>query len=157
MRRIQILITALILTLLSACGGNELVFQEQHQFDKHGWNRFKEIYFNPEISDISKPYVVKLHLRLTDKYPYDYMQVQFSKESADGEGYIKMFSIPVKGLDGEFIVPAKDGIHEVKGVLTSQMYFNKPGTYKIGIKQIMPKFDTPGVESISLILEKRND
>jgi gliding motility-associated lipoprotein GldH len=143
--------------LLTACGGNELVFQEQHTFDKHGWNRFKEIYFNPEITDISKPYVVKLQLRLTDKYPYDYMQVQFSKESSDGESYVKLFSIPVKGLDGEFIEPAKDGIHEVNGILTSQMYFNKPGTYKIGIKQIMPKFDTPGVESIILILEKRND
>ena len=156
MKKIQIALFVFITSLMISCGGNEVVFQEAHQFDKFGWNRFKEIYFEPQIQDVSKTYLVKLHLRLNDKYPYDYMQVQFTKESSDGESYIKMFSLPVKGLDGEFLDNPGDSIHIVKGILTNQMFFNKPGKYKIGIKQIMPKFDTPGVESVRLIIEKRN-
>lgn len=156
MKLINHIILSLMLLTLISCGGNEVVFRETKNIDKPGWNRFKELTFTPEIQDISKAYLVKLHLQLTDKYPYDYMQVQFTKSSSDGESYYKIFSIPVKGEDGKFLVDAKNGIHNVKGTLTNQFFFNKAGKYTITIKQLMPKFNTPGVKSVELIIEKRN-
>ncbi len=156
MGKITQIILFLLLATLFSCGGNEVVFRETKTFDNPGWNRFKELTFTPEIQDISKTYLIKLHLELTDNYPFEYMQVQFTKSSADGESYYKIFSIPVKGLDGKFLVDTEDGVHNVTGILTNQFFFNKAGTYTITIKQLMPKFNTPGVKSVELIIEKRD-
>lgn len=142
-----------ILTLTS-CVPEKPIFQEKVEFDYLGWNRFKELKFTPEVVDASVPYTFMLKVRYTDEYFYNYLEIQLKKESMDGESYVKLFSLPVKSRNQEFLEPEVEGVYEIQTVLSSQIYFSSPGTYYITIEQLMPKFDARGVQSVELIIQK---
>lgn len=150
---IFLILLSTILTLKS-CVPEKPIFQEKVEFDKLGWNRFKELKFAPEVKDVSHAYTFMLNVHFTDDYFYNYLQIQLKKESMDGESYVKLFSLPVKSSSQVFLEPKTNGIYEIKTVLSNQIYFSSPGIYQITIEQLMPKFDAKGVKSVELIIQK---
>jgi gliding motility-associated lipoprotein GldH len=157
MRIYKYIFLFLTIILTTSCTKEKVVFQEKIEFDYLGWNRFKELTFSPEIEDVSATYIFKLNLRLTDKYAYNYLQIQLKKESTDGETYVRLFSLPIKDRNKVFLEKAKDGIYEINAILSNQMYFSKAGVYQITIEQLMPKFDAKGVKSVEFLVIKRKD
>ena len=157
LRNIKIFSLIILLAVVSSCAPEKPVFSEVVEFDKLGWNRFNELKFDVNIKDNSFPYVFKFNTKFTDEYPNSYLKIQLEKANEDGESYVKVFSIPVKNLNGNFIEEAKDGTYSVNTILINQMYFSSPGDYQIIIEQLMPKFDTEGIESVEFIIEKRSE
>lgn len=139
---------------MASCIKEPPVLQQKTEFDELGWNRFKYLEYKPEITDISTAYSFTLKLEVTDKYEHNIFKIQLSKESG-GESYVKIFTIPIKDQQGNFLEKPKDGIYKVNAILSRQIYFSSPGTYLITIEQLMPKFDTKGIKSAEFIIQKR--
>ena len=139
-----------------SCTKEPPVLQHKTEFKNEEWNRFKYLEYKSEISDNSVPYSFTLKLEFTEEYNHKYFKIQLSKEN-EGESYVKIFSIPVKDSEGEFLEKEVDGIFKVNTILSRQIYFSTPGKYLITIEQLMPKFDTKGIKSAEFIIEKREE
>jgi len=146
----------LAVILASSCTKEKTVFQKKTEFDYLGWNHFKVLEYKPQIKDISKAYIFTLKLELTDKYNYNYLRIQLSKTNGQ-ESYVRVFSIPVKNQQNEFLEKAENGIYHITAILSRQIYFSSPGKYQISIKLLMPKFDTKGIKSVDFSIKKRNE
>ncbi len=138
---------------LTACNRGK-IYEKRQQFDNYTWNRFKPLFFEVTVKDIEAEYNVYLTLRHITQYPYDNLKVNLTIYSPDGEERTTMHTFLIKDTNGNFLSLGAGDLWDLKLLVKGKYIFNKKGTYKFQIDNLMDYFDIVGLVDLGLVVEK---
>jgi len=138
---------------LSSCNKGK-IYEKRQQFDNYTWNRFKPLFFEVEVKDIQSEYNVYLTLRHITQYPYDDLKINLTVFSPANEQRTTMHTFLIKDTNGKFLGEGAGDLWDLKLLVKGKYYFNKEGTYKFQIDNLMDYFDIVGLMDLGLIVEK---
>lgn len=149
MNRILVL---LLIVLLASCGKNTLV-EKERIFDNNTWNRFDKLNFEFPVEKENGYYNIKLVVKHDGNFEENQLPVYLILNTSSGEERMKEVSFLLKDkgvLQGE----KQENVYSVtKDVWTSIMIADK-GKCTVSIENIYPKYDSFGIHSVSLVVEK---
>lgn len=147
----RILIFALVL-LLASCGKKTL-FEKERIFENNTWNRFDKVNFEFPVDKEDGYYNIKLVVKHDGNFEENQLPVYLILNTSSGEERMKEVSFLLK--DKGVLQGDKQGnVYSIsKDVWTSIMIADK-GKCTVSIENIYPKFDSFGIHSVSLVVEK---
>ncbi len=143
----------LALTALFSCNSSNRVFEQYHKFDNATWNRFDILKFDVPAE---KPgiYDVSLVVRHTANYAYDVLPVYITIISS-GEERAKEYQFKLRDKNGKFLGKPNGDIFESTFPVHSELEITKTGSFTVKIENIIPKYDTPDIKEIGLIVNRQ--
>ena len=139
--------------ILFACKSSS-VYQSDYTFENHSWNRFKKVFFETPMNDTKSTYAIYVNVKVTEKFEFDKLSIRMTIYTPDkGERYSE-HDIQIKGDDGKFKGEAEKEYRVIKIPLKKEIYFNQEGKYMFEIENLMSKYETPGIISIGISIEK---
>lgn len=152
--KFRIFISLIMISLaLSSCSRNK-IFEKRHSFDQVKWNRFESVFFETDIKDVESTYNISVELRHHTLYPYPNLAFTIAIYSPSGERRIKDMDVPLRNADNTFKANGMGDMWDITIPVFENYQFNEPGHYKIELENRMPKFDTPGIIEIGLLITK---
>lgn len=153
MKRMRTLPFFLLFSLLLACkpGGK---YELKNTFTNDTWDRFNKLLF--EMPKEIKPgsYDISLVLKHTDGLECDEFPVYVILDTPSGEE--RMNEVPLKIRDKEkFCGASKDGYYTITQKLWEGIEISDTGACTISVENLNPKFQTPGIHEVAVIMEKK--
>ncbi|MBI9034522.1 MAG: hypothetical protein JEZ03_08645 [Bacteroidales bacterium] len=154
MKRLVFLILALPLFMLS-CNENTRMAEQYHSFENTKWHRFNKVNFNLNVTDLNNDYDVKAIFTLTEQYLYDNLPIHVIMNTPNGEERINEHKMGFRDKEGTLLRGQKvDGKYLIEIPLFRNIRFKTMGECKIEVEQIIPKYDTFGIESFGVVIDK---
>ncbi|MFZ4399125.1 MAG: gliding motility lipoprotein GldH [Bacteroidales bacterium] len=148
-----LIIAVLGIIVFTACSKGK-IFEKHHEFENYTWNRFKPVFFEVPVKNTEKEYNVYLTLRHITQYPYDDLRVNLTIYSPSGDERTTMHTFLIKDKEGKFLGEGAGDLWDIKLLAKGKLMFNKEGTYKFQIDNLMDYYDIAGLMDIGLIVEK---
>lgn len=152
LRAYLFIITGALFLLLScpvfhSCKRHNIYHSEQ-MIKNQVWNRFDKKVFEIPVNQAGDVYDFTLTMGNTDQFPYDEMQVYAILTTPSGEERMREASIKVKGssMTGE----PTGGTWLSKTSLWKAVKIEKKGKCILTIENLVPKYDTPGIDRIGI-------
>lgn len=140
--------------LLASCGGNKVVFDEEHTFDRNTWNRVTPVEFSVDIDNVEDYYNIDFTVSVdTLRYRYDRFPLIVHLTSPAGESRQFYYTVQLKENDrwrGQCV----DGYRVVQGRARSYFSFNRKGTHRMDVKQETSQYDLEGVRALGVSIER---
>ncbi len=155
--KLRLFFGLLILSIIGASCSQKKVFEQRHTFDQLKWNRFESIFFETDIKDITSTYSFTVELRHHTVYPFPNLAFTIAVYSPSGERRIKDLDVPLRNPDNTFKALGNGDMWDIDIPVFEKFSFNEPGHYKIELENRMPKFDTPGIIDIGLLIKKEDN
>ena len=152
MRKIYIILISIVPILISC--QSDTIFRKYYQFDDYQWDKDKNIIFNVNINDIKSKYDVIIAVRHTSQYPYANLQINLTFYSPSGQERTKDHNLFLRNNDGSFKGSVMGNIYDMEFEVLKKINFTEQGTYKFEINSLMPKYTTPALMDIGLIIKK---
>jgi len=149
----KVLPSLIIILLLTSCNSNT-TFKEYKKFDDISWNRFDIIDFEFPVQQ-KEPLDFYLALRHHTDFPYNYIDVNITINTPDGEMRSRDYRFRLKDTDLKWKGSGMGDLWDIELPIRKEMLFNKNGICKIQIENKMHRVETPGIIEVGLII-KRN-
>lgn len=145
--------------LLAACGGNDVLVDEQREFPNAVWNRFQPEKYEINVGNPDDYYRIDVEVVVDSALMRnDQLPLTVNLYSPDGERRMFYAYIPLTEngrWKGEVFKGRKrEGIRVMKQNIRPYFTFNSKGTYRLEIGQATSQYDLDGVASLRLIVEK---
>jgi gliding motility-associated lipoprotein GldH len=152
------LILLTVITLcLSACGQTE-VFEKNKAIPKYKWQYDLRPTFEFNITDTSTLYNLYVVLRHTDAYGYNNIWLNIGTQSPGDSMRYQRFDLQLGNDATGWEGTGMDDIWEVRKAITrGPTKFNKAGTYKFSVAQIMRENPLDNIISVGIRVERIND
>jgi len=141
-----------LILLISSCG-KQAKFVHNFEMNDKGWEKFNNLHFTQNSFVKNKAYSVNLDLVIDENYTESSFEFQLLIESEEGESWNKVFAIPIKDKEGNFLIEKKNGVFNYHILLLKAKYFNEKGNYSFEVVNLNPKLVTKGIKKISFIFE----
>jgi gliding motility-associated lipoprotein GldH len=151
--KLIILIAITLSFAISSCRQDE-VFRKYQKLDNYQWNKDKNIVYNFEINDIKNIYDVLIAIRHTPQYPYANLQLNMSIISPSGQERTKDHDLYIRNNNGSFKGEGMGDIYDVEFLALEKINFTEQGKYTVELHSLMPKYSTPALMEIGLIIKK---
>jgi gliding motility-associated lipoprotein GldH len=149
------LLPILLLILFSLPSCKPRTIYEKHQ-DIEGlrWNRFDVRTFEVEIKDISIKYDFFIALRHHTDVPFNYITVNFTIYTPDGETRIMDHKIMLRDRDGKLLGDGMGDLWDIEYPAWKGLKFTEPGICKVEISSTMSNADLPGILQVGLVVRQ---
>lgn len=144
----------IILLLFSACKHDSFVLKEEKVFENNSWNKFDNLSFNFNISDIESSYNFYLVIDHTSKLKTKKIPLSFYLKTPSGEERTLNYYIKLIDNNGNFIGEKIKENFNLTILMRKNYLFKKKGNVKIEIVNQLSKLETPGFVSVELIIKK---
>lgn len=145
------LLTSII--ILTSCYRESVVFREYIEMDNMTWNRFDILEFEVPVKE-NDVFDFKLFLRHHTDFPYDKLFVNITFYSPGGDMRSRDYDFDLKDYRGDWLAKGMGELWDVEILIRKEMPFFENGICKVRIENKYPKFDTPGIIEIGLIVQK---
>lgn len=145
------LLTSLI--ILTSCYRESVVFREYIEMDNMTWNRFDILEFEIPVKE-NDVFDFKLFLRHHTDFPYDKLFVNITFYSPGGDMRSRDYDFDLKDYRGDWLAKGMGELWDVEILIRKEMPFFENGICKVRVENKYPKFDTPGIIEIGLIVQK---
>jgi len=156
MEGIKKLIILLLISLLnyscSHSGGEVLL---KHTFENNSWERFKPIRFDIDVSHPEDDYSINLFVSFTEDFNSEDFIISYRIASPSGEIRSGEKMLKVKSIYGNFTKQKNVKNPEYNISLVPYITFHKKGSCIVEIENLIPKFESQGIRSLSIELKKR--
>lgn len=147
----QILVFTLIL-LLASCGKRTLI-EKERIFENKTWNRFDKVNFEFPVEKENGYYNIKLIIKHDGTFEENSLPVYLMLNTSSGEERMKEVSFLLKDkgtLQGE----KQENVYSVSKDIWNTIMIADKGKCTVSIENIYPKFDSYGIHSVGIIVEK---
>jgi gliding motility-associated lipoprotein GldH len=145
------LLTSLI--ILTSCLRESVVFREYVEMNNMIWNRFNIIEFEVPVHE-NDVFDFKLFLRHHTDFPYDKLFVNITFYSPGGDIRSKDYTFDLKDYRGDWLANGMGELWDLEILIRKEMPFYENGICKVRIENKYPKFDTPDIIEVGLIVQK---
>lgn len=150
-----LVVLAFCVFIISGCN-TETIFKEYNSFDDVSWNRFDTQNFEFTVEG-DKPVDLYLAIRHHTDFPYDYIDMNITLYTPDGEMRSREYHYKLKNENSQWKGDGMGEIWDIELPIRKNMIFNKDGICKVSIENKMTKLETPGIIEIGLIVNKAKD
>lgn len=152
--KLTFFIIILFAITLNSCRQDE-VFRKYHKLEKYQWDKDKNIFFNFNIKNTNNLYDVIIAVRHTPQYPYANLQLNMSLFSPSGQERTKDHDLFIRNRDGSFKGKGLGDIYDIEFVVLEKINFTEKGIYTVELHSLMPKYSTPALMDIGLIIRMK--
>lgn len=145
------LLTTLI--ILSSCGRESSVFKEYVKMDNMNWTRFNILEYEVPVNE-DDVLDFNLFLRHHTDFPYDKLFVNITFYTPGGDMRSRDYDFDLKDYRGDWLANGMGELWDLEIPIRKEMPFFKNGICKVRVENKYPKFDTPGIIEIGLIVKK---
>ena len=149
----KLVIPVLVLILFLGSCGNDVVFRQHNKMENITWNRFDVQQFDVpvEAGDLLDFYISVRHH--TD-FPYDKLWVNITFYTPDGSTRSRDYDFDLKDSEGEWLADGMGELWDIDLLVRKELPFNKKGNCRVRIENKYPKYDTPGIIEIGLLVKR---
>lgn len=123
------------LFLLSACGGPDVVFEEQHDFGQAGWNYADSVSFPFGVADTSGRYDMVLTVDHGTDFAYQNFYVRLTTHLPDGRVLQQPLSLQLADNFGDWYGVCDGEACSTEIALQQGTRFTDPGEYRLVVTQ----------------------
>lgn len=147
----KILIYVVLLTMVSC--GKKTVFESERIFQNNNWNRFEKVNFEFPVEKENGYYHIKLVVKHDGKFEENTFPVYLTLNTSSGEERMKEVSFMLK--EKEMLQGEKQADHyAITKDIWKTILISDKGKCSVSIENIYPKYDSYGIHSIGLLVEK---
>ncbi len=128
--------------------------EKNYVFEKNTWHRFNILSFDFLVRDIKSTYKISAAIQVSSDFEHSSIPVHVIMTSPGGEERIWEQNFPIFKDDGKPAGKVKGNFIELEIPMRIKHKFSESGNYLITIEQVIPKYDTPGVVSFGIRIEK---
>lgn len=157
-RKKAVLLSAFFIFVFASCSRLDL-YEKVVDVPGQKWSGSYQPSFAFNITDTSAPYQLFLILRHNNKYNYNNIWINLYRTTPDGKTSKVPYELRLATNDRGWLAEGMDDIYEHRILLSppanDSFYFNRPGTYKFSVEQIMREDPLQNVLNVGLRLEKK--
>lgn len=140
------------LMCMSSCAGDALIDDFRSIPDRAWAYGFKPAFEVP-VDDISKPYNIKLNLRVTLEYKYANIFVLVRQKDPNGKTTTDRVELRLAANDGRWLGRGGGGLYSYQSSYKKNYYFADTGRYSIEIEQNMRDNPLLNVSDVGICVE----
>ena len=148
-------ICAIILMLLSAACGSDVVFEKNQNIPGDKWDRHFIPAFEVEITDTLNPHNLMINLRNTGEYPRSNLFLFISATSPAGAFTRDTLELVLAESSGRWKGKGFGNVWQNRFFYRQNVRFPVKGNYTFRIEQAMRFDELPGILDIGLRVEKK--
>lgn len=154
--KIKLTFVCFVTVLLTSCN-EHIVFSEQKELSKYGWDKNDAVVFEANMTDSLSAYDVLITLRNDETYPNQNLWL-FVDETAPN-GTIQRDTVQCFLVDnqGHWIGSGVGSLHYVSVYYKQQCRFSQQGTYRYSIKHGMRYDQLQGLNDIGIKIQKMSE
>ena len=145
-------LVSIFFIFLSSCH-NPTVFREYQKLDNMTWNRFDILEFEVPVNEGDK-LDFDLALRHHTDFPYNKLFVNITFNAPDGEMRSADYAFNLKDDNGKWLADGMGELWDIDLPIRKEMPFYQSGICKVKIENNYPKFDTPGIIEVGLVVKE---
>jgi gliding motility-associated lipoprotein GldH len=147
---------ALLFILFIAASGcsKPIVFNETTYFEDLIWNRFNHVIHDFTIEDLSTTYDLKVKFTHTDSYSSDHISMNITLYFPGGGMRSRDYDFRLQDNQLKWLGEEKGGLFSNEFLVISGVRFPEAGVSQIRVENKMTKFNTLGVASVGVVVEK---
>ena len=149
----RILFFAVLSMLFSGCDSNKPISQ-MYNFKNATWERFKLLNFELAVKTTRHTYDLSLEVRYNENFHEKTLPVNVVMTTPDGEQRIKEYTFFLKDKDGNFQGTKNGEIFQMMIPIRNDVRFYKTGVCKFEIENLNPKYFTPGIIEMGVVMER---
>lgn len=154
MKRTLFFPIALLLLVLTGCRHGNIVYDEQHTFERDSWNHFKPEQFDINIDNEEDYYHIDFCVSVdTVRYRYDEFPCMIILTSPAGEERQFYHTMLLKE-NGHWRGEVDGDYRTVRGRVRSYFTFNRHGEHSMKVAQATSQYDLEGIHSLQVQVEK---
>ncbi|MCF8302654.1 MAG: gliding motility lipoprotein GldH [Bacteroidales bacterium] len=142
-----------VLFLLNACGSS-VIYEENTTFENDVWKRFNKLSFEYNATAKSEPCDIFLTLELTDDFNLKALPVHFTMATPSGEIRNLEHTIEIKNNSNQMKGKKQGGVWKLKSRVYNGFTYRNEGQGKITVENLNYKYQTEGVHSVGILIEK---
>jgi gliding motility-associated lipoprotein GldH len=120
------------------------------------WNRLDILEFEVPVNEGDK-LDFNLTLRHHTDFPYDKLFVNITFNAPDGEMRSADYAFNLKDDNGKWLADGMGELWDIDLPIRKEMPFYQSGICKVKIENNYPKFDTPGIIEVGLVVKKSEE
>ncbi len=154
MKRPVLFYLALII-LFSSCR-EAAVYRDYVKLENLNWKRFDILEFDVPVKN-GDQLDFYLFLRHHTDFPYDKLFVNITFYSPDGEMRSRDYDFNLKADNGKWLADGMGELWDIELPIRKGMPFYQNGKCKVRIENKYPKYDTPGIVEVGLIVKRSKE
>lgn len=151
-----ILYTVLFIAFVASSCGSGNVFKEYKKMDNMTWNRFDVPIFEVPVEE-GDMLDFFLELRHHTGFPYDKLYVNITFYSPDGDMRSFDYDFNLKDKDGNWLAKGMGDLWDIELPIRRNLLFNKTGICRVRVENKYPKYDTPGIMEVGLLVKRSQE
>ena len=137
--------------LFGSCLREPTVFREYVKMENMVWNRFNILEFEVPV-EADDVFDFNLFLRHHTDFPYDKLFVNITFYSPGGDMRSRDYEFDLKDYQGDWLAEGMGELWDLEIPIRKEMTFTEKGICKVRVENKYPKFDTPGIIEVGLIV-----
>lgn len=152
MKQIIVSVFVVMAVIFSSCR-EAVVFREYKKMDNITWNRFDILEFEVPVEQGDALDFI-LFLRHHTDFPYDKLYVNITFYAPDGEVRSADYDFDLRDKDGKWLADGMGELWDIEIAIRSEVLMNESGICRVRLENKYPKFDTPGIIEVGLIVKE---
>lgn len=141
------------LTMLYSCAPQG-VFDETINFESLIWNRFNIIEMEVPVKANEKGYNFSVILHHNEDYTFDFINMNITFYMPGGGMRSRDYQFKLQDEQGNWLGDSSNGFFQMELPLLNGLKFSEEGICTVRIENKMVKFNTIGVKSVGLVVNK---
>lgn len=150
---IKSILFVFLIPLFWSCG-NEVIIDQNREFENEYWNVSEVFETQFDISDTINNYNFFLTLRNTDDYSYQNLFVFLKTTFPNGKSKLDTINCPLANRQGKWLGKGFAGIYDNRVLYMARKRFPLEGNYTIRVEQAMRDDELAGILDIGIRIEK---
>ena len=152
-RSFKLSLFLLLIPFFWSCG-NEVLIDQNIEFEKESWKVSEKFESTFDISDTVNNYNFFLTVRNTDDYAYQNLFVFLKTTFPNGKSKLDTINCPLANMQGKWLGKGFGGIYDNRILYMARKRFPLNGKYKIRVEQAMRDEELIGILDVGVRIEK---
>ena len=142
----------------TACQTPDYYYEEIVELPGYSWNKDHRLDFSFEVIDTTKNYDILVFIRHSELYKWSNLWLMVYTTFPDGKIIDQRVEIELADKEGKWFGNCRGDLCSYSIPIQKNAIFNMPGTYRLGIEQIMRQDELEGVLNFGINLtEAKSD
>ena len=140
-----------LVAVMTACG-SEKKYERNYTFENGMWDRFNKLQFEMPADVKPGNYDIIFTICLQETFEYDRFPIFVTLKTPSGEERTNEIEMKIKDND-RFYGQQDGGMYVITQKLWDGISIADTGVSMITVENLIPKIQTPGVQSVSMIMK----